>query len=525
MLYKNCYKCSLVQKLPKEVIPSESKTKADTPHTHFHADVIKRAKQNILTVKDHFTSYQDAMIIESETAEALKNGLIALTTAIRKPKPIFISVDNSPGFASLVMNKDKDLKGLMINMIKTDEVNKNANAVIDKGCRELEEEIKRIEPDGGKLSMPQLKLAILKLNSKLRRKGCISSYELHTARDQNTSANLNLDDKQIRDKQLLSRKAAGDHENNDVQIGDSVQIKNRVNKHKANEVYIITNKLGEQVEMQKVGNPLADKPAKLMIKTYKTKQKYIKTTHRPEHMEHDEDTCNEANTVCNSQKIKPHNQSPWSPIDRHFYGSESDESEDENRNNRNTAVKKKVLNTDRDFHYENEELSWDHSPEQYAFANDTLKEEQNIDEILRPKPIFLDQSSSISSSSHEDVFMKKSPVAPKNPKLKRKNAIRIKKNVTEPRVTRRSLTVGIENTSRSQGNSPPDLNLDVCQNLSPILRPRHPVASNAVVLDQVQNLSNVLQATPPGPSRRTLRSKAKVDYYRLHHGEDYDDEH
>ena len=414
LLYKNCYKCSLVQKLPKEVIPSESKTKADTPHTHFHADVIKRAKQNILTVKDHFTSYQDAMIIESETAEALKNGLIALTTAIRKPKPIFISVDNSPGFASLVMNKDKDLKGLMINMIKTDEVNKNANAVIDKGCRELEEEIKRIEPDGGKLSMPQLKLAILKLNSKLRRKGCISSYELHTARDQNTSANLNLDDKQIRDKQLLSRKAAGDHENNDVQIGDSVQIKNRVNKHKANEVYIVTNKLGEQVEMQKVGNPLADKPAKLMIKTYKTKQKY-KTTHRPEHMEHDEDTCNEANTVCNSQKIKPYNQSPWSPIDRHFYGSESDESEDENRNNRNTAVKKKVLNTDRDFHYENEELSWDHSPEQYAFANDTLEEEQNIDEILRPKPIFLDQSSSISSSSHEDVFMKKSPVAPKNP--------------------------------------------------------------------------------------------------------------
>ena len=49
LLYRNCYKCSVIQKLPKEIIPNETKTVVDGPHTHFHADVIKRSQQNILT--------------------------------------------------------------------------------------------------------------------------------------------------------------------------------------------------------------------------------------------------------------------------------------------------------------------------------------------------------------------------------------------------------------------------------------------------------------------------------------------
>ena len=167
------------------------------------------------------------MLIESEKAEDLKQGIISLTTALRKPTPIYVTVDNSPGFISLIAQKDKDLEKLMINMLKTDEINKNANAVIDKGCRELEDEIKRIEPEGEHLSNSSLKMAILKLNSKLRRKGCLSSYEMHTARDQITGANLNLDYKQIRSKQLTSRNHHNYVDNGDIQVGDTVRKKNR----------------------------------------------------------------------------------------------------------------------------------------------------------------------------------------------------------------------------------------------------------------------------------------------------------
>ena len=76
ILYRNCYQCAVIQKIPKQNIPSQTKTVVDGPATHFHADVIKRAGQIILTIRDHFSSLQDAIIIESEKSQVLKNGLI-----------------------------------------------------------------------------------------------------------------------------------------------------------------------------------------------------------------------------------------------------------------------------------------------------------------------------------------------------------------------------------------------------------------------------------------------------------------
>ena len=91
---------------------------------------------------------------------------------------------------------------LKIALISTDEFNKNANAVIDKGCQELEEELTRLAPEGNRISETTLAMTILSLNQKLRRKGTISAYEIHTARDLHTGENLNLDDSLLRQNQL-----------------------------------------------------------------------------------------------------------------------------------------------------------------------------------------------------------------------------------------------------------------------------------------------------------------------------------
>ena len=72
-LHKNCLT------LPKEAIKNETKTAADKRHIHFHVDIIERATQNIMTIKDHYSSYQDAILVKSEKAEDLKEGLIVLT--------------------------------------------------------------------------------------------------------------------------------------------------------------------------------------------------------------------------------------------------------------------------------------------------------------------------------------------------------------------------------------------------------------------------------------------------------------
>ena len=121
---------------------------------------------------------------------------------MRKPTLIHVTVDNAPGFASLISKKDKDLDMLKIALISTDEFNKNANAVIDKGCQELEEELTRLAPEGNRISETTLAMTILSLNQKLRRKGTISAYEIHTARDLHTGENLNLDDSLLRQNQL-----------------------------------------------------------------------------------------------------------------------------------------------------------------------------------------------------------------------------------------------------------------------------------------------------------------------------------
>ena len=485
-------------------------------HIKFHADVIRRAKQIILTIKDHFSSFQDAMLLNSEKAEDLKNGIITLVSPLRKPAPICITVDNSPGFMSLISNSDKDLLMLMVKLCKTDEINKNANAIIDRGCQELEQELKRIEPEGRQISNATLKLAIMKLNSKLRRKGNISSYEIHTARDQTTGANLQLNDELLRTNQLLARKLNGKKTSKpDVLVGDTVMLKNRMDKHKAKDVFLVTGKNGNQIDMQKIAHSLSNEPTKLMSKVYKTGDKYVTTMHRSRLQEVDASDCN-----CDDQPVfKPkyiQKENVWSPINKLFYTN--DDSDDEDNNPINV---KKEMSIQRESESSNDELSWDDSPQQYELAIPISEEDPELADILRPKPLFMEpRTDSPSSSSHDEVFMEQSPIPPKNPRLKRRNAMRKKKTMTEPRITRRQLSLRSQHRSRSENASPTREveELHRCQNLNNVLQPKRPIVPEAVNLLQSQNLSEVIPSDAP---RRRLRDRPKVDYLKLHLGEDF----
>ena len=171
-LYSNCYPCSILQKLPMSEPTHEAKAEVNHPHRYVHADIICRATQKILLLKDHF--YHTAMLIPSEQAEDLKHSLVLLTEGIRHPDWITIIVDNATGFQSLVKTNDKDLTELQIKLILTDEFNKNANAVVDRGCQELEEELRKLSPEGNTLSQVTVSKAISAINRKLRYGGNIS---------------------------------------------------------------------------------------------------------------------------------------------------------------------------------------------------------------------------------------------------------------------------------------------------------------------------------------------------------------
>ena len=529
LLYKNCYKCSVIEKLPKEVILNETKTMVEAPQTHFHADVVKRAQQNILTVKDHFSSFQDAVIIDSEKSTDLKNGIILLTSTMRRPSGIYVSVDNSPGFKTLLNNTDNELKKLEITFIKTDELNKNSNAVIDKGCQELEDELKRLEPEGRKISLSTLKLAVLNLNSKLRRRGNISAIEINTARDQNTGENLNLDDKELRNNQLEKRK---DKQNDlstgsSVKVGDTVRVKNKTDKHKANEIFLVTSKQSDNVGVQKILHPLTSTPGKIMSKIYQTKSKHLVPIHQPSYPDYS-DLDDEENDIPVLIKEKPNS---WSPINQNFYND--DESDDDHAKTdgeyQNVLKRSPILREPSE-----DELEWDDSPELYRLNNEfdldhVSSENDDLNHALQPRQLFVENDEendeSITEQSNDDeVFARDDfQTPPSTPKLHRRNAIRYKQRpiiyaASEPRITRSMLSSGQFRQSFSNPTSPSEVVLNRVQNFGNILQPNNPIIPQAVDLGPVvQNVDQALiNIDIEQRTRRSTRTTERVDYAKLH---------
>ena len=504
LLYSNCYKCSILEKIPKEAIRNESQTDVDRPQVQFHVDVIKRAKQNILIVRDHFSSYQDALLIQSEKATDLKEGIITLTSTMRRPGEIYVSADNAPGFKPLLNNTDEDLQKLKITMVKTDELNKNSNAVVDKACQELEEELKRLEPEGTEISNTTLKLAVLNLNAKLRRRGNISAFELSHARDQNTGKNLAIDDRIIRENQLMKREDRKTRANQQqIHVGDTVKLKNRHDKHKASEIFLVTDKKDENVTVQKLIHPLKSN-AKIMSKPYLTKQKLLIPIHHPlvSKCSNDEPTIN--------NKQRKHNNT-WNPFNSEFYLDAESDIEEEATQCRQIVKTERMRDTDEapNLSASEVEYEWDDSPEQFELINTNHQmvetTEEETDEVLMPRQLFSYDSDKDSNNSHRTEGIVR-------PRLQRSNAMRRKRLVIGHSIPKRRYgrrrSSDNDRQIRSQPTTPTDVQVDVVQNLNFILQPNNPIVPEAVQMDAtVQRYERALQE---GNVRRSARIQAKA---------------
>jgi len=84
--------------------------------TSFAADIIKRARQLILVLRENVTSYTGACLVDSERKESLRDGLICLCVAMcpLDGPPAVIRTDPAPGFTSLV--EDELLQQHRINI-------------------------------------------------------------------------------------------------------------------------------------------------------------------------------------------------------------------------------------------------------------------------------------------------------------------------------------------------------------------------------------------------------------------------
>ena len=103
---------------------------------------------------------------------------------------------------------DKELKDLHINLLLKDQLSKNT--VVDRACQDIESEIRKLTPEGGRIDPATLAKATIATNSILRRKQGISAYKLYTSHSQDTGDNLHFDDEQLWTEQLKTRKSSPD---------------------------------------------------------------------------------------------------------------------------------------------------------------------------------------------------------------------------------------------------------------------------------------------------------------------------
>jgi hypothetical protein len=324
-IYQECYQCKLTMPLPAVNTNHSQCTEVDHPGSYFHADIIRREKQKIFILRDNFSSMAAAMIIHTEQAQDMKSAIIQLTSSLRIASHITVRTDSATGFQAL--QNDVELRKLGITICIADPLNKNSNAVADKACLELGQELTKLQPQGGPISDSTLATAVFYLNTKVRRKDKLTAIEIHHARNQETYENLQLDDSKLRENQLQGRQLqpAKIDKQAKVQAGDTVVLTHTPAKHTVRDTYLVTAAQPTAVTMQKL---IIREKSQLRPKTYTTKPELITVIHRATEVPISKYEHSELSQQSEQQNtVLPPTQ--WSPFNPDFYNQHQEDDIDE----------------------------------------------------------------------------------------------------------------------------------------------------------------------------------------------------
>ena len=212
------------------------------------------------------------------------------------------------------------MQQLQIKLFTANEFNKNYNAIIDRACQELENELRKILPEGHKLDNFVLARATLAMNSKLRRKEAIAAYEMHTARKLESGHNLQLSDAKLRQSQLSARRpVTANVEPVRPKPGDTVTPVAAQDKHTVRDMYMLTAADQHNVTVQKILHPLSSQPTKFMAKQYVTDHKNVRVIHTAPQI-----TLPKSTNLSKVENIPSCQESDWNPIKPHSWDSDSE---------------------------------------------------------------------------------------------------------------------------------------------------------------------------------------------------------
>ena len=265
--------------IPEKLIKYNPVSQPLHPGELFNADIIQRSAQNILVARDLFSCLTVTTIVPSQSAEDIKDGIIAIIQPVRKPGPVLIRMDNAPGNISLKKFPHPELLKLNITIELGDKLNKNSIASVDRAQQELEVELKKLSPEGQKITPGNLAFATQIVNTKIRSQN-LSALEIHLSREQITGENLQINDEDIAKAHFENKEKKNYYAqknkiitvdkggNKTITVGDKVYINDDpVNsKHTTRQMFLVTKTTDEtdEVYIQKIiHSQSADRLAKL----------------------------------------------------------------------------------------------------------------------------------------------------------------------------------------------------------------------------------------------------------------------
>ena len=229
-----------------------------------------------MVLRDSFSSYIRAKLIQGEDKVSLREAIIEMIADLKVSSGAVVRVDGATSMQSLVGDLTLQKLCITLEVGRLKNINKNPEA--EKAIQELEIEIKTLCPEGGPIQPSTLAVAVATLNSRIRHRG-LSAREILFQRDNDTFSQLNISDVALAEKQLLHRKQ--NHlssalskapkgippHNAAFHQGDLVYVKSEGSKHTGREKYIVSSCAGDYVYIKK-----------LIGSQYRTKEYKMKPT-------------------------------------------------------------------------------------------------------------------------------------------------------------------------------------------------------------------------------------------------------
>ena len=258
---RSCTHCAALQTLPREIQEFSTSPPPTVPGAKFACDVLKRAKQCIFVIRDCFTSFNMAQMISSEGKNVLRNAILETTALVKTLETATVRADGAPAFQSLVGDRSLARRGISVEVGRLK--NPNKNPIADKAIRELEDELRRHDPNGQALTSTDLAIVVSTLNSRIRNRG-LSAREILFQREGNTGKQLTFRDQELAESQYNTRRSNHDPSAKSkarggnapraqpVSPGDLVHLKCDGDKHTARPTYLVLACGREFIEVQKL---------------------------------------------------------------------------------------------------------------------------------------------------------------------------------------------------------------------------------------------------------------------------------